>query len=50
MKALQFRVSVPKIMITRALGVFSRSAYTSSVAPVQLVEIPTRWCAATTGW
>ena len=40
MKALQFRMSVPKIALTRALGLFSRNAYTSSFGPVQLEEIP----------
>ncbi len=40
MEALQFRVSVPKIMLTRALGMFSRSVYTSPLAPVRLEEIP----------
>jgi len=40
MKALQFRMSVPRIVLTRVLGVFSKSAYTSPLAPVQLEEIP----------
>jgi threonine dehydrogenase-like Zn-dependent dehydrogenase len=40
MKALQFRMSVPKIVLTRTLGLFSRNAYTSSIGPVQLDEIP----------
>jgi len=40
MKALQFHMSVPRIVLTRALGVFSRNAYTSPLGPVQLEEIP----------
>jgi threonine dehydrogenase-like Zn-dependent dehydrogenase len=40
MKALQFRMNVPKIALTRALGFFSAGAYTSGVAPVKLEEIP----------
>jgi threonine dehydrogenase-like Zn-dependent dehydrogenase len=39
MKALQFRMSVPRIALTRALGLFSKSAFTSRFAPVQLEEI-----------
>jgi threonine dehydrogenase-like Zn-dependent dehydrogenase len=39
MKALQFRMSVPRIVLTRALGLFSKGAYTSRFAPVQLEEI-----------
>ena len=40
MKALQFRMNVPKIAITRALGLFSHRAYTGAVAPVRLEESP----------
>lgn len=40
MKALQFHMSVPKLALTRALGLFSRHAYTGPMAPVQLEEIP----------
>ena len=40
MKALQFRMSVPKIVLARTAGLFSRNAYTSSIGPVQLEEIP----------
>jgi len=40
MKALQFQMSVPKIALTRAAGFFSPSAYTSSLAPLSLDEIP----------
>jgi threonine dehydrogenase-like Zn-dependent dehydrogenase len=39
MKALQFQMSVPRIVLTRALGLFSKGAYTSRFAPVQLEEI-----------
>ena len=40
MKAVQFHMSVPRIALTRGLGFFSRSGYTSASAPVQLDEIP----------
>lgn len=40
MKALQFHMSIPKIVLTRALGIFSKKAYTSRFAPVALEEIP----------
>ena len=40
MKALQFRMSVPRIALTRAAGYLSPSAYTSDLAPVSLEEIP----------
>jgi len=39
-KALQFRMNVPKIALTRALGFFSHEAYTGTFAPVKLEEIP----------
>ena len=39
MKALQFRMNVPRIVLTRALGSFSKRAFTSRFAPVQLEEI-----------
>lgn len=40
MKALQFQMSLPKILATRALGLVDKAAYTGATAPVQLVEIP----------
>ncbi|HME73230.1 MAG TPA: zinc-binding dehydrogenase [Myxococcota bacterium] len=40
MKALQFRMSVPRIALTRAAGYLSSGAYTSDLAPVSLQEIP----------
>ncbi|MFI5398335.1 MAG: hypothetical protein ACHQ9S_22590 [Candidatus Binatia bacterium] len=40
MKALQFRMSVPRIVLARALGALSRNAFTSPIGPVQLEEIP----------
>ena len=40
MKALQFRMSVPRIALTRAAGFLSKGAYTSDIAPVSLEEIP----------
>jgi threonine dehydrogenase-like Zn-dependent dehydrogenase len=40
MKALQFRMSVPRIALTRAAGLVSPGAYTSDLAPVSLEEIP----------
>jgi len=40
MKALQFHMNIPKLLLTRALGVFSKTAYTSGFAPVALEEIP----------
>lgn len=39
MKALQFEMSVPKILATRALGLVTKSAYTGATAPVRLAEI-----------
>jgi len=40
MKALQFRMSVPRIALARAAGYLSPKAYTSDLAPVSLEEIP----------
>ena len=40
MKALQFRMSVPRIALTRVAGYVSPAAYTSELAPVSLEEIP----------
>ena len=40
MKALQFRMNVPRIVLARTLGVFSRNVYTSNIGAVQLEEIP----------
>jgi threonine dehydrogenase-like Zn-dependent dehydrogenase len=40
MQALQFHMNIPKLLLTRALGLFSKTAYTSRVAPVTLEEIP----------
>lgn len=40
MKALQFHMSIPRIVLTRTLGLLSRDAYMSTLAPVQLDEIP----------
>ena len=40
MKALQFEMSIPKIILTRTLGLFSYRAFTAGFAPVQLVDIP----------
>src|SRR5260221_9584253 len=40
MKALQFHMSIPKILLTRTLGMFSKGAYTSRFAPVALDDIP----------
>jgi threonine dehydrogenase-like Zn-dependent dehydrogenase len=40
MQALQFRMNVPKIVLTRALGAFTSGAYTGALAPVRLEEIP----------
>ena len=40
MKALQFHMNVPKIVLTRTLGLFSKQAYTAGFAPVVLDEIP----------
>src|SRR5262249_34573393 len=40
MKALQFHMSIPKIMATRTLGMFRKAAYTSRFAPVVLEDIP----------
>jgi threonine dehydrogenase-like Zn-dependent dehydrogenase len=39
-KALQFRMNVPRIAATRLAGLFSWNAYTSALAPVALDEIP----------
>ena len=40
MKALQFEMSIPKIILTRTLGLFSYRAFTAGFEPVQLVDIP----------
>ncbi len=40
MKALQFHMSVPKLVLTRVLGSVSKAAYTSRIAPVALEDIP----------
>lgn len=40
MKALQFHMRIPSILVTRTLGMFSKSAYTSRFAPVVLEDIP----------
>jgi len=40
MQALQFHMSIPKILLTRMLGLFSKTAYTSRFAPVALEDIP----------
>lgn len=40
MKALQFHMNVPRIVLTRTLGLFSKGAYTSGLAPVRLEDIP----------
>jgi len=40
MKALQFHMNIPKLVLTRTLGVFSSMAYTSRIAPVTLEEVP----------
>lgn len=40
MKALQFRMSVPRIALARTLGLFSRDVYTSTLGAVQLEDIP----------
>jgi threonine dehydrogenase-like Zn-dependent dehydrogenase len=40
MQALQFHMNVPKIVLTRALGLFSSAAYTGRYAPVALEEVP----------
>ncbi len=40
MKALQFHMSIPKLALTRGLGLLSKRAYTSGLAPVRLEEIP----------
>lgn len=40
MKALQFQMSIPKILLTRALGLFSYGAYIGRHAPVTLTDIP----------
>lgn len=40
MKALQFRMSLPRIALTRVLGAFSPRAYTGPLSPVALEEIP----------
>lgn len=40
MKALQFHVGLPRLVLTRTLGFFSRRAFTGPLAPVRLDEIP----------
>src|SRR5262249_26613238 len=40
MKALQFHMSVPKIALARAVGLFTRDVYTSAWGAVQLDDIP----------
>jgi threonine dehydrogenase-like Zn-dependent dehydrogenase len=40
MQALRFHMSIPRIALTRALGLFSTRAYTHALAPTRLVEIP----------
>src|SRR5262245_20768743 len=40
MKALQFHMNIPKIVLTSTAGLFSKTAYTSGFAPVALEEIP----------
>ena len=40
MKALQFEMNIPKIVLTRALGLFSYQAFIARFAPVTLEEIP----------
>jgi threonine dehydrogenase-like Zn-dependent dehydrogenase len=40
MKALQFEMSVPRIVLTRALGLVSRRSYTRPPAPLRLAECP----------
>lgn len=40
MKALQFEMNIPKILLTRALGLVSYQAFTARFAPVTLVDIP----------
>ena len=39
MEDVQFHMSVPKILLTRTLGAFSKSAYLSRFAPVALEDI-----------
>jgi threonine dehydrogenase-like Zn-dependent dehydrogenase len=39
-KALRFHMSVPRILATRAAGAISHAAFTSSLSPVRLDEIP----------
>jgi len=40
MKALQFHMNVPRIVLTRVLGTFNKAAFTGRTAPVRLDEIP----------
>src|SRR5262245_41482873 len=40
MKALQFHMNVPRIALTRGLGLLWPTVYTSALAPVRLDEIP----------
>ena len=40
MKALQFQMSIPKIVLTRTLGLFSYQPFVSKFAPVTLEDIP----------
>jgi len=40
MKAVQFHMSVPRIALTRGLGLLSRKGYTRASAPVRLDEVP----------
>ena len=40
MKALRFHMNIPKTVLTRVLGTFSKRAFTAGFAPVALEEIP----------
>jgi threonine dehydrogenase-like Zn-dependent dehydrogenase len=40
MKALMFHMNIPKLALTRGVGLFSKRAFTSSFAPVSLDDIP----------
>jgi threonine dehydrogenase-like Zn-dependent dehydrogenase len=40
MKALQFEMNIPKIVLTRTLGLFSYQAFIARFAPVTLTDIP----------
>ncbi|MBX3024248.1 zinc-binding dehydrogenase [bacterium] len=40
MQALQFEMNIPKIILTRTLGLFSYRAFIAGYAPVQLADIP----------